>query len=131
MAQQNSSTPGVDPDLTHVDNVAVPLTSYGQSVPRRKGGPVNDVEGYARPGNRIAVTARAEDPAGASLNIVGSVNRGRTIRSYLEGQPPPYDPAQDRTGMVVAEYRAGSNGQSPVWAKRARQAQQEQDAQGN
>jgi hypothetical protein len=124
MAQNTKSNPPIDPDLTHVDNVSVPLVGYGQSVPRRKGGPTSDVEGLARPGHRVAVTARAEDPAGAALSIktIGG-DRARTLRDFETNAPAPYDPLDETQGrsMTVAENRTGL-GQSPLWRRRQRDA---------
>jgi hypothetical protein len=124
MAQQNSSTPGVDPDLTHVDNVAVPLTSYEHLRPRAG---KDDTEGYARPGNKSQVLARTSvstDRAGAALRIqtVAAGDRARTLREYQDGTPVP-EAQPDRTSMIVAENRAGANGQSPLWSKRRQQRQ--------
>jgi hypothetical protein len=116
----NTSSPGVDPALSHVENVSVPLTSYSMRGNPRGGPGVADVEGGPPPGNRVPVTARAEDPAGAALDIVTGGDRARTIRDYETNAPRPYDPAQDRKGMRVMPSRAGANGQSPLWQSRAR-----------
>jgi hypothetical protein len=129
MAQQNSSTPGVDPALEKVDNVSVPLHGYGKVQGTRGGPGVAGVEGGPRPGNRTPVIARTSvdsDPAGAALRIqtVAAGDRARTIRSYLENTPPAYNPLDESQGgrtMTVAENRTGL-GQSPLWRRRQQDA---------
>jgi hypothetical protein len=105
----------------------VPLTGYSMRGNPRGGPGVRDVEGYAPPGLRrgtLARTSVSTDPSGAALNIVGSVNRVATLRDYLNGQPAPYDPGVDRTGMRVMENRTSASSQ-PLWQARQRQHRQQ------
>jgi hypothetical protein len=101
-----------------VDNVSIPLTAYSKKGNPRGGPGVADVEGGPRPGNRVPVTARAEDPAGAALNIISTSVQGRARLLREVGQPVPQE-VPDRTSMRVQANRTGL-GQSPLWNRRAR-----------
>jgi hypothetical protein len=120
---QNSASPTPEANSLEGFQDLTALTAYSMRGGPR-GGPGKDAtEGFAHPGLRrgtLARTSVSSDSAGAALDIVGSVNRAATLRDYLQGQPKPYDPAQDRKGMRVMPNRAGANGQSSLWQSRAR-----------
>jgi hypothetical protein len=123
MAQNNSADPTPRETITDgFTDQTVPLTAYSKRGGPR-GGPGKGEPTGPPPGVRTSTLANPEPFSGAALSIktIGG-DRARTLRDYETNAPRPYDVHDDRKSVGIVQPYAG--GVSPLWSKRARQAQQ-------